>query len=115
MPDFLLSPGAPFAGVALAGVLIAALGLMQLERARLALAGVRSLPTTWGMRGRFVLGQAAAIPLAAVLLLLALSGGAGAGHRNLLLSAGLGLYLYVGVIIPRKPVVAAQKQRRRLR
>jgi len=115
MPDFLLTPGAPFAAVALAGVLIAALGLMQLERARLALAGVRSLPTTWGMRGRFVLGQAAAIPLATMLLLLALSGGAGDSNRTLLLSATLGLYLYVGVIIPRKPIVQAQKQRKRLR
>jgi len=115
MPDILLSPGAPFAAIALTGVLIAALGLMQLERARLALAGVRSLPTMWGMRGRFVLGQAAAIPLAAIPLVLALSGGAGDGNRTLLLSAGLGLYLYVGVIIPRKPIVQAQKQRRRLR
>jgi hypothetical protein len=115
MPDFLLTPGAPFAAVAVVGVLIAALGLMQLERARLALAGVRALPTAWGMRGRFVLGQAAAIPLAAMPLVLVLSGGAGEGNRNLLLSAGLGLYLYVGVIIPRKPIVQAQKQRRQLR
>jgi len=114
MPDFLLTPGAPFAGVALAGVLIAALGLMQLERARLALAGVRSLPTTWGMRGRFVLGQAAAIPLAAVLLLVAAAGAEG-NSRTMLLVGALAIYLYVGVIIPRKPIVQAQKERKKLR
>jgi hypothetical protein len=114
MPDFLLTPGAPFASVALAGVLIAALGLMQLERARLALTGVRSLPTMWGMRGRFVLGQAAAIPLAAVLLLVATAGAEG-NTRTMLLVGALAIYLYLGIIIPRKPAVAAQKQRKRLR
>ena len=115
MPDFLLAPGAPFAAVAVAGVLLAALGLIQLERARLALAGVRSLPSTWGMRGRFVLGQAAAIPLAAMPLVLALGGGAGDGNHALLLVGALAIYLYIGIIIPRAPIVAAQKQRRRLR
>jgi hypothetical protein len=115
MPDIFLTPGAPFAAIAVAGALIAALGLMQLERARLALAGVRALPTTWGVRGRFVLGQAAAVPLAATLLLLALGGGTGDNNRTLLLAAALALYLYVGVIIPRKPIVQAQKERKRLR
>src|SRR5262245_33570666 len=115
MPDILLHPGAPFAALAAAGVLIAALGLMQIERARLAFAGVRSLPTRWGMSGRFVLGQAAAVPFAAVLLLIAFASGAQGNTRTLLLVGALAIYLYVGVIIPRKPLVAAQKERKRLR
>jgi len=115
MPDMLLSPGAPFAALAVAGALLAALGLMQLERARLALAGVRSLPTRYGMAGRFALGQAAAIPLAALALLIALRSGAAGNNLTLVLVGALALYMYVGVIIPRKPIVQAQKERKRLR
>jgi hypothetical protein len=33
----------------------------------------------------------------------------------MLLVGALAIYLYLGIIIPRKPVVAAQKQRKRLR
>jgi hypothetical protein len=115
MPDLLLSPGAPFVAVAVAGVLLAALGLMQLERARTAFAGLRELPTRYGMAGRFILGQGAAIPLAGFLLLLSVASGAAGTNRTLLLVGALAVYLYVGVIIPRKPIVAAQKQRKRLR
>src|SRR6266545_1082685 len=115
MPDMLLSPGAPFAALAVAGALLAALGLMRLERARLALAGVRSLPTRYGMAGRFALGQAAAIPLAALALLIALRSGAAGNNLTLVLVGALALYMYVGVIIPRKPIVQAQKERKRLR
>src|SRR6266542_4870360 len=114
MPDFLLNPGAPFAAAAVAGIFIAVLGLLQIERARLALAGMRSLPTKWGMRGRFVLGQGAAIPLAAILLLIDVAGGA-KGNNRILLVGALATYLYIGVIIPRKPIVQAQKERKRLR
>ncbi len=115
MPDMLLSPGAPFAALAVAGALLAALGLMQLERARRALAGVRSLPTRYGMAGRFALGQAAAIPLAALALLIAFASGAAGNNLTLWLVGALALYMYVGVMIPRKPIVQAQKERRRLR
>ena len=115
MPDLLLTPTAPFVAAAIAGVLLATLGLMRLERARLAVAGVRALPTRYGMAGRFALGQAAAIPLAAALLLITLASGAAGTSRTLLLAAMLALYLYVGVIIPRKPIVAAQRERKQLR
>jgi hypothetical protein len=115
MTDLLVSPGTPFAAFALAGVLLAALGLMRLERARLAWVGVRSLPTRWGMAGRFALGQAAAVPFSALLLLIAFASGAEGNNRNLLLVAALAIYMYAGVIIPRKPIVAAQKERKKLR
>jgi hypothetical protein len=115
MTDMLISPGAPFAALALAGVLLATLGLMRMERARLAWVGVRSLPTRWGMAGRFTLGQAAAVPLAGLLLMIAFASGAQGNTRDLLLVAALAIYLYAGVIVPRKPIVAAQKERRKLR
>src|SRR3954471_11654119 len=113
MPDVLLKPGAPFVAASIAGVLIALYGLMQLERTRIALAGVRSLPTRYGMAGRFALGQAAAIPLAALALLIAFASGAAGNNVTLLLVGALALYMYVGVIIPRKPLVQAQKERKR--
>ena len=115
MSDFLLTPGAPFAALAVAGVLLAALGLMQLERGRLALLGVRALPTRYGMAGRFALGQLAAVPLASTLLLISLTIGAAGAQRTLLLGGALALYLYIGVIIPRRPIVRAQQVRKRLR
>lgn len=115
MTDLLLNRGAPFVALAIAGVLLAALGLMQMERARIAFAGVRSLPTRYGMVGRFVLGQAAAIPIAGFLLLIAFASGVEGNTYRLLLAGSLALYLYVGVIIPRKPIIQAQKERRRLR
>ena len=114
MIDMLLSPGAPFFALSVAGVIVAAIGLMRQDRTRLAFAGVRSLPTTWGMRGRYVLGQAAAIPLAG-LLLIVVAGGVAGSARMLLLVGALAIELYVGLIIPRKPLVAAQKEKRKLR
>src|SRR5215470_4056360 len=115
MTDLLIAPGASFAALALAGVLLATLGLMRMERARLAWLGFRALPTRWGMAGRFVLGQAAAVPLAGLLLLIAFASGAAGNTRNLLLVAALAIYLYAGAIVPRKPIVAAQQERRKLR
>jgi hypothetical protein len=111
----LLAPTAPFVAATIAGLLLATLGLMQLERARIAMAGVRALPTRYGMAGRFMLGQGAAIPLAGFLLLFTIASGAAGNNRTLLLVGALAVYLYVGVIIPRKPIVAAQKERKRLR
>ena len=115
MLDLLLSPGAPYFALSVAGVIIAALGLIRQDQARMAFSGVRTLPTTWGMRGRVVLGQAAAVPLAGLLLLSIFAGGVTGSARLLLLVGALAIYLYVGVIVPRKPIVAAQKERRKLR
>lgn len=115
MPDLLLTPGAPFAGIVVAGVLLAALGLLQLERARLSVGGVRLWSSRSAQASRFALGQAAAVPLAGLLVLLAVVGGAAGSGRTLLLGGALALYLFVGVIIPRRPIVRAQKQRTRLR
>lgn len=115
MFDLLLAPGAPFAALSLAGAILAVAGFAQLERARLLLAGVRALPTSRGMAGRFLLGHAAAVQLAAMLLMIARAGGAHGGERQWLLALALGVYLYLGVVLPRRPIVEAQRERRRLR
>jgi hypothetical protein len=115
MFDLLLTPGAPFAALSFAGALLAVAAFAQLERARLLLAGVRALPTSRGMAGRFLLGQAAAVPLVALLLLLAVGSGAHGTARQWLLALALGIELYLGVVLPRRPLVEAQQERRRLR
>lgn len=115
MIDLLLAPGAPFYALSLAAVLAAAIGALRLETTRRALVGFSTLPARWGLRGRFVLGQAAALPLATVLLLVAAASGTRGNVRLLLLVAAGAIELYVGVVVPRRPLVQAQQERRRLR
>jgi hypothetical protein len=111
----LLAPGAPYVALSLAGALVAAYALTRMERTRAIIAGVRQLPTTRGMAGRLVLGQAAAVPFAGLLILIAIAGGAGGNARVLLLAVALMLYLYLGLVLPRRPIVQAQHERRKLR
>jgi hypothetical protein len=113
--DLLLSPGAPYVALSIAGAIVAAFGFAQMERARLLVAGVRALPTRRGMAGRFMLGQAAAVPLVGLLLLVAVAGGTQGNTRLWVLALAIGIYMYLGIVVPRKPIVEAQKERRRLR
>lgn len=113
--NLLILPGAPYFALAVALASLAAIAVLRLEQARLALVGVRSLPTRWGMHRRFLVGQAAALPIVAVLLLLAVAAGTAGYARLLMFVSALASYLYIGVVLPRKPVVEAQKERRKLR
>ncbi len=115
MIDILIQPGAWTVALSVAGLLLAITGMLQLERARILAIGLRTLPSRWGMTGRFILGHLAALPLAAVPALLIISAGIDGMPRLLLATAALGIYLYVGVVIPRKPITAAQQERKRLR
>lgn len=112
---WLLRPGVPFYILSFAGVLLAVLGVLQLESARMALAGVRSVPSRWGMRGRYTIGQIAAIPIAGTLLLIGRFGGSSGMLQLLIYVIAVGFYLYVGVALPRRPLYQAEKERRRLR
>jgi hypothetical protein len=113
--DFLVSRAAPYFLVSAAGAMVAAFGLSRLERSRWAAFGVRVLPNRSEMSGRLLIGQITGIPLAFILILIALISGSAAGYRNLLFMLAAGAYLYVGVVIPRRPIVEAQKTARRLR
>lgn len=115
MLDLLLVPGASSIALALAGCLIAAVGLLRLERTRAVIQGIRTLPTRWGMAGRFALGALAGAPLAGLVALFALASGARGTQRSLLLGMATALYLAVGVVLPRRPLIAAQRARRQLR
>lgn len=113
--SLLLSPATPFATFSLAGVCLAAMGLVGIERRRRALAGFRALPGRIGMAGRLALGQAAAIHLALLVVLLTLATGTGGSTRALLLAGAAALYLYLGVVLPRRPLVERQRRARTLR
>ncbi|MEN9934436.1 MAG: hypothetical protein RLZZ387_1015, partial [Chloroflexota bacterium] len=82
---------------------------------RQALAGFLVLPDTTNMRGRFLIGQGAALPLALLVVAITLATGTDGMLRLLLFTVALIIYMYVGLIIPRKPLVAAQQRAQRLR
>ena len=113
--DLLLAPGAPYFAFSLAGALLAAFGLTRVERSRWAAIGVKVRPNRSEMSSRLLIGQLAAIPLALIFVLVAIVSGAQGGNRTMLLALALGVYLAIGVVIPRRPLVEAQKTARRLR
>jgi hypothetical protein len=112
--DLFLAPGAPFFALSIAGVMLAALGLLRLEAARIALAGMRTLPGFGGMAGRLLIGQIAALALVTPVLLATAAGGMRGEDWYLPLALVLALYLGVGVVLPRRPLVQAQQERRLL-
>lgn len=113
--DLLLNPGAPFFALSIAGACMAALGLLRLEAARTAIAGMRTLPSRGGMAGRLLLGQLVGASLAGLTLLTALASGARGDAWHLPLALALALYLGIGAALPRRPLVQAEEERRRLR
>jgi len=113
--DLLLTPGAPFFALSAAGATLAALGLARIERARLLLAGFRSSPAGGTIAARMALGQLAAATLVGLLLLAGYAGGVAGTARTLLISTALGLYLYIGLVLPRRPLVQAKRERHDLR
>lgn len=115
MIDLLIQPGAWAVALSLAGVMLAIGGVAQLERARVLAAGIRLLPTRWGMTGRYVLGHIAALPLTVVLIMVIVAGNAQGMTRLLLGSGALALYLYFGIVLPRRPITEAQQERRKIR
>jgi hypothetical protein len=115
MVDLMLTPGAPFFALSFAGVLIAALGLSRIERARLLVAGVRKPLSAPGATARLLVGQAAGLPLAGLLLLAGYAGGATGLSWLLLVVVAAGAYLYLGLVVPRRPLARARRERRELR
>ena len=115
MLDLLIQPGAWAVAVSLAGLLLAVAGLLRVERARMLASGVRLLPTRWGLGGRYVLGHLAALPLAALVLLVGAAGSVEGLARLLFGALALSIYLCLAIVVPRGPVVEAQRERRRLR
>lgn len=113
--NLLIAPGAPFFFAAIGGALLAALGLVLMSRQRAALAGMRVLPSSANQSGRYLVGNLAGVPAAAVLLLAVLVGNPEGQLRTLLLVGALGVYLFLALVLPRRPLVRQQQEAVRLR
>ncbi len=114
MIDILVQPGTPFFLASLVGVCIAILGMQRLTAVQ-ALAASARMASTWEYRRRLLVGQLAGGMLAGMLLLTTIATGLVGTNRTLALVSAGGIYLYLGLVIPRRPIVQAQKARKRLR
>ena len=66
---FLITPGMPFFVAAVAGAILAALGLLLMERRQVAAVGMQIAPSPTDMSRRFIVGNLAGIPLASAVAL----------------------------------------------
>jgi hypothetical protein len=115
MDNLLITPAIPHFLAAVAGAILAGIGLLLLDRRRVAAAGMYLLPSPASMSGRYLLGSLAGAPAAAIPLLAVVVGGFQGMNRLLLIAGALGVYLYVALVIPRKPIVAQQKAALKIR
>ena len=116
MFETLFSPVMPYVAGSLAGACIAGIGIVQMERQNLLRRiGVTVLPTASEQTRRMIVAQIAALPLALFLVLMTALTGVQGTPRLLLLAIALLSYLYIGLVIPRAPIVKAQKERAKLR
>lgn len=114
MLDILVKPGTPFFLASLAGVCIVILGMQRMTAVQ-ALAATALTASTWDYHRRLMVGQMAGATLAGILLLTAVATGLVGDYLTLTLISAGGIYLYLGLVIPRRPIVKAQKERKRLR
>ncbi len=115
MIDLLIAPGAPYFALAVLGACISATGILQIEQAHRVLSGVWAIPGRWNLIGRLMAGQVAGLALAATLLIATLAADMRGGPRILMLALALALYMYIGIVVPRRPLVQAQRERALLR
>ena len=108
--NFILTPGAPFFLGALAGGLLAAMGLLLLNRQYADAMGGWRMPSTGLLSGRYIVGNLIGLPVAVVLILVVLAGGYEGQARLLLFALAAGAYLYAGLVVPRRPLVQRQKE-----
>jgi hypothetical protein len=115
LETLLLAPATPGVSASIACALVATIGLVLLRRRRQALAGFHLSVDTSTMRGRYIVGHVAAVPLALLLIAVTRAIDAQGMTELLLVTAAFAAYLYLGFIIPREPLVAAKQRARRLR
>lgn len=113
LAEWLAVPGAWTTPFIIAGIMIASYGLSQIEHIRSAAAGFQVRPSNWTIRTRIVLGHVIAIPIA--LITFTMSRFVSEGQQLLLLALTLLIYLGVGWVIPRRPLVEAQRERKQIR
>lgn len=111
----LASPATPYLLASLACALLAAIGLTLLSQGRLIAAGMRLMASPTELRGRYLIGNLAGVPSATILLLGVLAGNPQGSLRLLLLAGAGAVYLYLAWVLPRRPLVAQQREADRLR
>jgi hypothetical protein len=111
----LILPATPLFAVAVAGALLAALGLLLLARQRSLLAGMRLAPPGASQQTRLLVGNLAALPIVALLSLTLIGSGVRGTPRTLLIAGGVAIYIYAGLVVPRRPEMARQREARQLR
>lgn len=110
-----LAPGWPFIFLSIAGALLALISIMHLESARQLVPGFRPMVSPAGRRQRFLLGQIAGVALAATLLLVARMSGASGLWLLMMALLALAVWMAVGLVLPRRSKLSADRERRRLR
>lgn len=109
MADLLMVPGIPYFLGALAGAALAAMGVLGMIRQRSTAPGGGGGATTTDLRSSMLVGQLTGGVIVLMVVLLVLVSGVQGHARLLLLVGGSAAYLYVGVVIPRRPIVAQQQ------
>jgi hypothetical protein len=112
--NLIIPPSTPYFIAAFGCALLAALGLLLMERRQLAPSATRLLPTAPTQRRRYLVGNTLGIPAALALVVMAFVIGPGQ-QRLLFLAGAAGAYLYLALVIPRRPLVQAQQEAQRLR
>jgi hypothetical protein len=108
--NLLTAPGVPYYLAAFGGALLAGLGLLMGEWRTAALAGMPTMPSTGAIGRRYVIGNAAAIPIVAILVMTVVAGNIQGTPRLLLLGGALASYLSLAVVMPRRPRVQQQQE-----
>jgi hypothetical protein len=111
MIDLLLNPGFPAYLISIAGMLLAVAGMRSLMPQTV---GLLPTPSGWPMRTRLLVGQLAGVVIIA-LLLVVLVHTSSTLQMVLVGSMALAGYMYFGFVLPRKPLVQAEKRRHQLR
>ncbi len=112
MPSFFLVPGTPFYLLALAGTLLAALGVALQPRQALLSAGGEAAHVPGS---RFVIGQIAGGVTALLCVLTALISAASGTTLAFVLALALASYLGLGIVLPRRPIVQREREAAALR
>jgi len=106
-------PGAWVTPFILAGAVIALFGLSLIESVRSLTAGFRRQQSTWTISTRILVGHLVSLPVAVVTIVLARF--ADAPLELLFYASALLSYLAIAWVIPRRPLVQEQQERKHIR
>lgn len=110
--NLLVNPATPPFLLSLAGIIMS---VLCLQARRPKVVGLVPTPSTWNLHQRYVFGQSAGAVIASILILAAWAQSAAGMLLYLILTAAFAIWLYLGLVLPRKAHVDAQKRSRAIR